>query len=160
MRTLLFSLGLLLCSAVPALALQMVLTVDGITYEGVSDDKRMVYRVDGKDVATQKYENSRVIFVDMAGKTIGTAVLGEHIYKYYDQDGKFLGTQEINDDPYARDLEAVYKDAQGNIIGSARGEGCFRMYFRNAMGEVIGSADTNALPMRPIPVEHWLKKQR
>lgn len=160
MRTLLFSLALLMLSAAPALAERLVLTVGGLTYEGVYEGKTVVYLVDGKKVGSQIYENNRTVFMDAEGKPVGSAVRTEKGTEFCDQNGKLIAVQVLDDNPYAEDLQAVYLNAKGNLIGSAKGEGCFRMNYMDAAGNIIGSADTNALMLRPFPLENWLLRQR
>ena len=160
MRKILFSLALLMISAVPALAERTVLTVDGLTYECAYEKQGTVYRVDGKVVGTVKSENKRIIFLNAAGKPVGSAVHTKKGAEFYDQNGKLIAVQVMDDNPYAQDMQAVYYDAQGRVIGSAKGEGCFRMNFMDASGKNIGSSDTNALILRPFPLENWLLRQR
>ena len=160
MRMLLLSLALLLMSAVPALASRTVLTVDGLTYECSDEEKGTVYRVDGKVVGSLKVENKRIIYLNADGKAVGSAVCTKKGAEFYDQNGKLIAVQVLDDNPYARDMQAVYYDAQGRVIGSAKGEGCFRMNFMDASGKIIGSSDTNALILRPFPLENWLLRQR
>ncbi|MDO5295497.1 MAG: hypothetical protein Q4F00_02485 [bacterium] len=161
MRTILCALAFLLLTSAAAWADHVVMTVDGLTYESIIDNNdRLVYRVNGKNVGSMKYEKPKIIYLNEAGEQIGSAVRNGHVTKFFDQNGKLIAVEEVDSNPYAEDLQAVYKDSAGNVIGSAKGEGCFRMNYMDAAGNVIGSADTNALISRPFPVENWLLQQR
>lgn len=158
MRTILLSLALLLLFAVPALA-DFTLTVAGIRYEGVYENGRFVYKMNGKIVGRLKSDKERAVFTDENDNPVGSALSTANGWEYFDRDGNPVGTAEVSSN--MQGLHAVYRDAQGMIIGYAQGEGCYRLNFMDATNAVIGAeVGSNALPLRPIPLEIWLKKRR
>ena len=163
MRILIVTLLALLLFAAHAQA-DFRITVDGITYEGVFTEKRMTYRVNGKEVAYLRKgkDQDHTEIVDTNGNLIGSAVYIKTGYNYFDKYGNPAGTVEIIPPPdnFNRP-DAIYRDSFGNVIGYAQGEGCFRLKFLDANNNVIGDElGSNALPLRPIPVEIWLKMQK
>ena len=149
----------MLLFAAPAKA-DFGITVDGISYEGSIADKGMVYKVNGKIVATLRkgMEKDHAEFVDANGSLIGYAVEVKTGYNYFDKYGNPAGAVEFQD---RSELDAIYKDRFGNVIGYSQRDGCFRRNFLDAYHNIIGAElGSNALPLRPLPVEIWLKMQR
>ena len=158
MRAIACALALILFFAVPVLA-DFTLSVDGMTYEGVYENGRVIYKMDGAIIGYLKADQERAVFTDENGHPLGSAVSTDKGWDYYDRDGKPLGCVEVTSN--IQGLHAVYRDWQGNIIGYAQGEGCFRLNFLDASNTVIGAEiGSNALPLRPIPLEIWLRTRR
>ena len=149
----------LLLFAAPAQA-DFRITVDGITYEGVFAEKRMTYRVNGKEIAysSKGKDDNHTEFVDTNGNLIGYAVEVKTGYNYFDKYGNPAGTVEFQD---RSEIDAIYKDRLGNLIGYSQPDGCFRRTFLDANNNVIGAElGSNALPLRPIPLEIWLRMRK
>ena len=149
----------LLLFAAPAQATFRI-TVDGITYESSFADKRTNYSVNGKVVAYLRKNNDkgRWEFVDTNDSLIGYAVEVKTGYNYFDKYGNPAGAVEFQD---RSELDAIYKDRFGNVIGYSQRDGCFRRNFLDAKHNIIGAEiGSNALPLRPIPVEIWLKMRK
>ncbi len=105
----------LLLFAAPAQA-NFTITVDGITYEGVFAENRMTYRVNGKEVAYLRKgkDKDHTEIVDTNGNLIDSAVYIKTGYNYFDKHGNPAGSVEFQD---RSELDAIYKDRPGNIIG-------------------------------------------
>ena len=163
MRILIGTLLAMLLSAAPAQA-SFRITVDGITYESSFADKRTNYSVNGKVVAflRKNKDKDRWEFMDTNDSLIGYAVEVKTGYAYFDKYGNPAGTVEIIPPPdnFNRP-DAIYRDSFGNVIGYSQRDGCFRRNFLDAYHNIIGAElGSNALPLRPLPVEIWLKMQR
>ena len=117
----------LLLFAAPAQA-DFRITVDGITYEGVFTEKRMTYRVNGKEVAYLRKgkDQDHTEIVDTNGNLIGSAVYIKTGYNYFDKYGNPAGTVEFQD---RSEPDVIYKDRLGNVLGYSQGDGCFRRNF-------------------------------
>ena len=153
------SLLALLLFAAPAQA-DFRITVDGITYEGVIAEKGMTYRVNGHAVAYSRKgkDKNYTEFVDVNGNLIGSAVYIKTGYNYFDKYGNPAGTVEVQD---RSEPDVIYKDRFGNVIGYSQGVGCFRRNFLDANHNIIGAElGSNALPLRPIPLEIWLRMRK
>ena len=117
-------------------------------------------KVNGKIVATlhKGKEKDHAEFVDANGSLIGYAVEVKTGYNYFDKYGNPAGTVEFQD---RSELDAIYKDRFGNVIGYSQRDGCFRRNFLDAKHNIIGAEiGSNALPLRPVPVEIWLKMRK
>ena len=158
MRAMACALALMLFFAVPVQA-DFTLSVDGMTYEGVYENGRFLYKMDGKIIGYLRPDRERAVFTDENGHPLGAAVSTDKGWDYFDRDGKALGSVEVTSNEQG--LHAVYRDWQDKIIGYAQAEGCFRLNFMDASNTVIGAEiGSNALPLRPLPLEIWLRKRR
>ena len=157
-----FMLAMLLFAA-PAQA-DFRITVDGITYEGDYSEKGVNYIVNGKIVASLRpgKDQDHTEIVDTNGNLIGSAVYSSRGWDYFDRYGNPAGTAESIPPPNnLNGPRAIYRDRLGNVIGYAREEGCYRLNFLDANHNVIGAeVGSNALPMRPIPLEIWLRMRK
>lgn len=163
MRVLIGILLAMLLFAAPAQATFRI-TVDGITYESSFANKRMNYSVNGKVVAYLRKNNDkdRWEFVDTNDNIIGFAVDTKNGYNYFDKYGNPAGTvEEIPPPDNFNGPCAIYRDRFGKVIGYAQEYGCFRLNFLDANNNIIGDeVGSNALPLRPIPVEIWLRMRK
>ena len=76
---------------------------------------------------------------------------------------KYLNREDITTEMKQQKdaIDAIYKDRLGNLIGYSQPDGCFRRNFLDAYYNIIGAElGSNALPLRPIPLEIWLRMRK
>ena len=52
--------------------------------------------------------------------------------------------------------ETIYKDSKGTTVGRASAFGSYTRYL-NGSGATVGEANTSDMPIRPVPLELWLR---
>lgn len=102
----------------------------------------------GKLIGTGAKSGHDIIYYNHFGRSVGSVTPDGDRWLFKDASGKTIGSAE----PFGG--EVIYKDAHGKKFGSA-----FEYYsgtgYMNVRGDIIGQADTDSFPLRPIPLENW-----
>ncbi|WP_274968447.1 hypothetical protein [Succinimonas amylolytica] len=133
-------------SASPCLAWTIHIKNGSVTYDGRPLGNEIVYTVKGKQAGTARPLGNEVVYRDAAGQPAGSVRKLGNDWVFKDRNGAVIGTAVF----YGQEL--VYKDARGRQTGSARVLGG-KTEYRNERNMDIGSADTDSMPLRPLPLE-------
>ncbi|MBR3665341.1 MAG: hypothetical protein IKN64_11945 [Desulfovibrio sp.] len=150
MKTLLLSLALMVISASSASAWSLRMDGGDVRYECRQLGSDIECRANGKVFGWAKQRGSDIIYTDSRNSTIGSVSRMGNKWQFKGSHGATLGYAE------REGHTIVYKNGSGRILGYAKREGA-RTTYTNAGNSRIGTADTDALPLRPLPLETWLK---
>ncbi len=117
-----------------------------VSYDGRPLGNEIVYTVRGQQAGTARTLGNEVVYRDAAGQPAGSVRKLGNEWVFKDRNGAVVGTAVF----YGQEL--VYKDARGRQSGSARVL-AGKTEYRNERNLDIGSADTDTMPLRPIPLE-------
>ena len=132
----------------------MKATVQGITYEGSprGGEIEIVYTVDVTVVGRARQLGSDTEYVDASGSSVGSLIRVGSEWQFRSDSGSRIATA------VAVGSGILYRDGDGMPIGEALIVGSGTQY-RNDSGAVIGGADTDSMPLRPIPLERYLARK-
>lgn len=153
MKKLLFAFVLIVFSAASASAWTMRMHVGGIRYECRQLGSDLECRSGGKVVGWVKKRGSETIYTDDRNRQVGSVSTVGGRWQYKGQNGAISGSAQREGN------NIVYKDGSGRVLGYAKREGAKTAY-TNAGNTDIGSADTDSMPLRPLPLEEWLRKNK
>ena len=146
---------LLLAGAVAAFSVSQCfawtikITTGGMTYEGAPLGNEVVYRSKGKIIGSSRVLGNEIEYRDGKGLIVGSVRKIGNEWSFRDGRGKIIGS--------AVKLGNVltYKNGGGTVIGTSVLSGSNTEY-RNNSNLPIGKADTDTMPLRPIPLEKAL----
>ena len=141
---------LLLLAATAAMAYNITVTVGGVKYQGRSMGGQIEYRVNGQVVGYERNLGGTVTYVDGRNNILGSVTKLGNSYQFKNARGQFIGSVT----PLGN--QHIYKAANNSQIGSAVALGG-KTEYRASNNASIGSADTNSMPLRPIPLEVYLR---
>ena len=153
MKKLLFAFVLVVFSAAPASAWTMRMNAGGVRYECRQLGSDLECRSGGKVVGWVKKRGSETIYTDDRNRQVGSVSTVGGRWQYKGQNGAISGSAQREGN------NIVYKDGSGRVLGYAKREGAKTAY-TNAGNTDIGSADTDSMPLRPLPLEEWLRKNK
>lgn len=151
MKKVLFVLALIVFSTTSAAAWTMRMNVGGVRYECMTLGSDIKCRSGGKVVGWVKKRGSETIYTDERNNMVGSVSSLGNRWQYQGPNGAISGTAAHEGN------NIVYKDGSGRVLGYAKREGAKTAY-TNAGNTDIGTADTDVMPLRPLPLEAWLKK--
>ena len=125
------------------------ITTGGLTYEGAPLGNEVVYRSKGKIIGSSRVLGNEIEYRDGKGLIVGSVRKIGNEWSFRDGRGKIIGS--------AVKLGNVltYKNGGGTVIGTSVLSGSNTEY-RNNSNLPIGKADTDTMPLRPIPLEKAL----
>ena len=125
------------------------ITTGGMTYEGAPLGNEVVYRSKGKIIGSSRVLGNEIEYRDGKGLIVGSVRKIGNEWSFRDGRGKIIGS--------AVKLGNVltYKNGGGTVIGTSVLSGSNTEY-RNNSNLPIGKADTDTMPLRPIPLEKAL----
>ncbi|MBO6069700.1 MAG: hypothetical protein J6P43_01370 [Succinivibrionaceae bacterium] len=119
---------------------------NGMNYEGAQRGNELVYRSKGKIIGASRVLGGEIEYRDGKGKIVGFAKKSGNEWVFRDDRGKIIGTA------VKLGKELIYKNTNSSILGTAVVFGSTTEY-RSSNNAPIGKADTDIMPLRPIPLE-------
>ena len=153
MKHLWLAFFLVVFSSSTALAWTMTISMGSGRYECRQLGSDLECRVNGAVVGWVKQRGGETVYTDNRNTQLGSAFRLGNGWQFKGPRGTVLGTAQAEGSD-----RMVYKDGSGRVIGYAKREGS-RTAYTNAGNTDIGRADTNSMPLRPLPLEAWLKKK-
>ena len=111
---------------------------NGMNYEGAQRGNELVYRSKGKIIGVSRVLGGEIEYRDGKGKIVGFAKKTGNEWVFRDDRGKIIGTA------VKLGKELIYKNANSSISTTE---------YRSSNNAPIGKADTDIMPLRPIPLE-------
>ena len=105
---------------------------------------------DGKILGSSRKLGNEIVYKDCNGQHVGSLnSFGNNEWNFKDKKGAVIGSAVI----FGKEL--TYKDARGRHVGKAVVVGG-RTLYKDGRNRDIGSADTDTMPLRPVPLEEYL----
>ena len=140
-------------SAAAGFAYTIDVKVDGVSYTGRTFGNGVEYRVNGSIVGYAKDFGGSWTYTDPRNNILGSVRKLGNTWEYRDPRNVTIAkVEEIGE-------RHTYKSAKGSVIGYAVPLGP-RTEYRAGNNLPIGKADTDTLPLRPIPLERYLIQQK
>jgi len=136
-----------------AMAYTINIKTGGLAYTGRSLGGQIEYRINGQVVGWEKKLGNTVVYTDPSNSRVGSVEKIGNRWQFKAANNAFAGSVELVGGRH------IYKGANGAIIGYADKLGG-RTQYKAGNNASIGSADTSAMPLRPIPLENYLKKNK
>uniref|UniRef100_UPI00386344DB hypothetical protein n=1 Tax=Succinimonas sp. TaxID=1936151 RepID=UPI00386344DB len=120
-----------------------------LKYEARELGNEIQYKVNGKLAGTARQLGDETVYRDAQGQHAGSVRKLGNEWVFKDKNGKAIGSAAF------LGAELTYKDARGRHTGSAR-VFAGKTQYKNGRGVDIGSADTDKMPLRPVPLEELM----
>ena len=120
-----------------------------LKYEARELGNEIQYKVNGKLAGTARKLGDETVYRDAQGQHAGSVRKLGNEWVFKDKNGKAIGSAVF----YGEEL--TYKDARGRHTGTAK-VFAGKTQYKNGRGVDIGSADTDKMPLRPIPLENLM----
>lgn len=147
-------LALLVClfASSPCWAWTIKIKNGDLAYEGKILGNEMIYTStkDRKILGTSRKLGNEIVYKDGNGQHVGSLnSFGNNEWNFKDKKGAVIGSAVL----FGKEL--TYKDARGRHVGKAVVVGG-RTLYKDGRNRDIGSADTDTMPLRPVPLEEYL----
>ncbi len=152
MKKIILAALVIILSSTQCFAWTMKIKTKNFVYEGRPLANEMIYTIKGKTVGSARQLGNEIIYLNEERQNVGSVSKLGNDWRFKDQKGTVIGSATM----YGNEL--VYKDARGKHIGYASVFGSKTEYKTGNHGD-MGSADTDTMPLRPIPLEMWLEEK-
>lgn len=144
---------MLLLASASAHAWTMKINDGNLKYECTPGSSDIVCSVNGSTAGRIEKNVTGITYRDRSNRSVGSAEFSNGTWRFRDAAGKVIGTAEFSSG------ETIYKDSKGTTVGRASAFGSYTRYL-NGSGATVGETNTSDMPIRPVPLELWLRDSR